>query len=223
MRTWTLQEFKNKVLLEHDLQEESFISSAEMTNYINEGIDWAESAVVTLYEDYYLDRTEWMPIVAETQMPTNIYANKLRKVELSDDPTKINPEYQQIFKNSNLDPHHFGYNIFHKAGQSPVLTFENIPDRFKYYRLTYTRNAARVTQPSHVIDLPEVAIYYAMQFVKLRCYQKERDQLAFAASNEVQAMKEEMIDALSNITNDGSDQLEPDLEFYEEFDNQRLF
>jgi hypothetical protein len=220
-RTWTKQEFENKVLLEHDLQEESFISTAEMTNYINEGIDWAESLVVGLYEDYYLDRTEWLPIVDETTMPANIYANKLRRVEICTSPEM--GEVRQIFKNSNLDPHYFGYNIFHKTGESPKIVFENIPTEFNYYRLTFTRNANRVVNGNDIIDLPEVAVYYAQQFVKMRCYQKERDQMAFKASDEILAMEQAMTDALTNITNDGSDNLEPDVSFYNEFDSEFYF
>lgn len=217
-RTWTKQEFESKVLLEHDLQEESFISPAEMTNYINEGIDWAESIVIGLYEDYYLDRTDWMPIVAESTLPQFIYANKLRRVEISDNPST--GEIRQIFKNSNLDPQFFGYNIFHKHGDTPKIVFENIPNKYQQYRLTYTRNANRVVNANDIIDLPEVAVYYAQQFVKMRCYQKERDQLAFKASEEVVAMEQAMTDALTNITNDGSDQLEPDVSFYDEFDSE---
>jgi hypothetical protein len=218
-RTWTKQEFENKVLLEHDLQEESFISPAEMTNYINEGIDWAESIVIGLYEDYYLDRTDWMPIVDEALLPTFIYANKLRRVELANNHGLT----KQIFKNANLDPNFFGYNIFHKHGESPKIVFENIPIEYTKYRLTYTRNANRVVNANDVIDLPEVAVYYAQQFVKMRCYQKERDQMAFKASEEVMAMEQSMTDALSNITNDGSDQLEPDISFYDEFDSEFYF
>jgi hypothetical protein len=220
-RTWTKQEFESKVLLEHDLQEESFISPAEMTNYINEGIDWAESIVIGLYEDYYLDRTDWMPMVSESSLPQFIYANKLRRVEISDSPTT--GEIRQIFKNSNLDPQFFGYNIFHKHGDTPKIVFENIPNKYQQYRLTYTRNANRVVNANDIIDLPEVAVYYAQQFVKMRCYQKERDQMAFKASEEVVAMEQAMTDALTNITNDGSDQLEPDVSFYDEFDSEFYF
>jgi len=218
MRTWTKKEFEDKILLEHDLQEESFISNAEMTNYINEGIDWAESIVIGLYEDYYLDRTGWLPLAPETSMPSTIYGNKLRRVEVSPNPDSH--EILQIFKNANLSPTFSGYNIYHKHGESPKIVFENIDPSFKHYRLTYTRNANRVVNPSDVIDLPEVAVYFAQQYVKRRCYQKERDQMAFQSSEEIVAMEEAMTNALSNMVNDGSDQLEADMSFYHEFDNE---
>jgi hypothetical protein len=217
MRTWTLQEFRDKIELEHDLQEESFISSAEMINYINEGIDWAESVVIGQYEDYYLDRTDWLELTPEADLPTYIYANKFRKVEVSSGNSPI-AKGMQIFKNSNLSDNHVGYNIYHRHGQTPKIVFENIPDSYKYYRLTFIRNANRVVGPSDIIDLPEIAMYHAQQFVKIRCYQKEKDPMLFKTSEEIQQMTQVLNDTLSNITNDGSDQIQMDTSFYNEFD-----
>ena len=219
MRTSTLQEFTDKIKLEQDLQEESFISPTEMINYVNEGIDWAESIVIGLYEDYYLDRTEWLTVVSESSLPDNIYANKLRKVEVTGD-LSVPVRSIQIFKNTNLSDTHVGYNIFHKFSENPKIVFENLPETYRYYRLTFTRNANRVVNPLDVIDLPEIALYYAQQFVKIRCQQKERDSQSFKSSEEIAMMGNAMIDTLTNITNDGSEQIEADLSFYSEFDQE---
>lgn len=217
MRTWTKQEFEDKILMEHDLQEESFISPAEMTNYINEGIDWAETVVIGQYEDYYLDRTAWLSLADEVDLPTFIYANKLRKVEIG--LTNNDKEPVQLFKNTRLENCRTGYNIFHRAGETPKLTFESIPSGYNYYRLTFTRNANRVVAGADVIDLPECAVYFAQQYVKRRCYQKERDPMAFQSSEEIMMMTTQLDNILSNIVNDGSDQLEADLSFYQDFDD----
>lgn len=224
MRTWTKQEFVDKIEMEHDLQEESFISDAEMTNYINEGIDWAESIVVGLYEDYYLQRTDWVLIPAngEDNLPANIYANKLRKVEVSHSNNN-HANSLQLFKNHNLKNYQTGYNIYHRTGETPKIVFEEVDSQYLYYRLHYTRNASRVVEGSDIIDLPEVAVYYAQQFVKFRCYQKERDQLSMSAAMEIEKMATSMADTLSNLVNDGSDQLEADMSFYDEFDNGEFY
>jgi hypothetical protein len=221
MRTWTLQEFKDKIELEHDLQEESFISETEMINYINEGIDWAESIVISLYEDYYLDQSDWTALADEVTMPTYIYANKLRRVEVSEDSEGTRP--LQLFKNSTLEPYKVAYNVFHKQSESPKIVFENIPDQYTYYRLTYTRNANRVVDADDIIDLPEVAAYHAMQFVKRRCYQKEKDPMAFQSSEEIMVMAKALEDTLSNIVDDGSDQLQADMTFYDDFDSEYFY
>lgn len=222
MRTWTKLEFVDKIELEHDLQGESFISAEEMTNYVNEGIDWAESIVIGLYEDYYLDQTAWLAVVGEAALPTYIYANKLRKVEVSE--TNVAPyNSRQLFKNTNLKDNYVGYNIFHKQGENPKIVFENTPENYYYYRLTFTRNANRVTLDADIIDLPEIAVYYAQQFVKVRCYQKERDPLSFRSSEEILAMESALNNVLSNIVNDGSEQVEPDLSFYSDFDSESFY
>jgi hypothetical protein len=221
MRTWTKQEFQDKILMEHDLQEESFISPAEMTNYINEGIDWAESIVIGLYEDYYLDRTDWIDLANEVDLPTFIYANKLRKVEVA---VNENDHYPlQLFKNTRLENNKTGYNIFHRSGETPKLVFENVDNGYNYYRLTFTRNANRVVEASDIIDLPECAVYFAQQYVKRRCYQKERDPMAFQSSEEIGVMSQQLTDTLSNIVNDGSDQLEADFSFYVDFDSDYTY
>jgi hypothetical protein len=221
MRTWTLQEFKDKIELEHDLQEESFISDAEMINYINEGIDWAEASVIGLYEDYYLTRTEWLPLESEVSLPTDIYANKLRKVEVATDASGISAT--TITRNANLDNNRTGYSVFHRSGEAPVLAFENLHGQMTHYRLTYTRNANRVVNGADIIDLPEVANYSAMQFVKFRCLQKEKDPMSFQSSQEVGGMKVEMENALANFVNDGSDQLQADMSFYNDFDSEHSY
>lgn len=217
MQYLTLGQVRNKVLREHDLLEETFITPDEIDSYIREAIDIAESLIVTEYEDYFLSGTDWATISSEVDLPTDIYANKLRKVMVranSSDEFGI-----QIFKNNHLQSTKYGYNIYHKSNQTPKLVFENLGTDINQYKLIYIRNANRPTLVSDIIDLPEVAIYFVTQYVKVRCYEKERDPLADRALQELGIIKETMIDTLANMVDDGSEIMMPDMTFYAEFDD----
>lgn len=80
MKIWTLAEARAKVFDEDDLNDESFITPAEMVGYFNEAIDDAEAEIMTLNQDYFLTN-HYLPLVAATsvyELPKNIYANKIR-------------------------------------------------------------------------------------------------------------------------------------------------
>ena len=219
MQYLTLGKIRDKVFTEQDLLEETFIQPAEMDGYIREAIDIAESIVITLYEDYFLSNTEWLPIPAsnKVELPSDIYANKLRKVTVRTDSSDTSGA--KIFKNNHLSTNKTGYNIYHKSNQTPQLVFENLDSTVTEYQLEYTRNANRPVNDNDIIDLPEVSIYFVTQFAKVRCYQKERDPMAMDAKNELGLIKQTMIETLSNIVDDGSEILETDLSFYQDFDS----
>ena len=73
---------KQKILLDLDLQDETFIQSDEMIGYANEGLKEAFGEILGLRQNYFL--TKWfVPCVASNDLfilPPNIYANKVRGV-----------------------------------------------------------------------------------------------------------------------------------------------
>jgi hypothetical protein len=80
MKIWTYEEALNKILVDLDLQDETFISPNEMIGYFNDGLADAESELQSLNQDYFLTKY-YLPLVSGTQrydLPDNIYANKIR-------------------------------------------------------------------------------------------------------------------------------------------------
>lgn len=221
MQYLTLSQVRTKILREHDLQEEDFISPDEIDSYIREAIDVAESIIVGLYEDYFLTKTSWAAIEDSIDLPTDIYANKLRKVSVRSNTT--DDFGIQLFKNNHLSSNRTGYNIYNQSNSAPQLVLENLGTDFTQYQLQYTRNANRPVNANDEIDLPEVSIYFVIQYVKVRCYEKERDPLADRARDELRVFKETMIDTLSNMVDDGSEILQTDMSFYSDFDNSSYF
>lgn len=220
MQYLTLGQVRTKVLREHDLLEETFITPDEIDSYIREAIDLAETVIIGLYEDYFLTCTDWLPIPESKtiDLPTDIYANKLRKVSVR---TGQNPDSEgmQLYKNNQLKSYKTGYNIYHKLNQTPQLVFERLNTSITEYQLKYNRNANRPILSNDIIDLPEVSIYFVSQYCKVRCYQKERDPQSVDAKNELNAFRITMENTLSNIVDDGTEILQADMSFYEDFDN----
>lgn len=82
MKTWTFAEARAKLQVDLDLQDETFITPAELIGYFNEGIEEAESEILKLDEDYFLTSAP-LPLVLGTSAysyPDNLYGFKLRGI-----------------------------------------------------------------------------------------------------------------------------------------------
>jgi hypothetical protein len=84
---------QNKLTEDLDLINEPFISSDELLGYMNEAIEEAETAVHTLgIEDTYFLATDFINLVSGQSaynLPTDIYANKIRKMFYSNPITTV--------------------------------------------------------------------------------------------------------------------------------------
>lgn len=227
MRYWTLGEIRRKVEIEHDLLEETFISPEEIDGYINEGIDVVESTIVGMYEDYYLTTSEWIDIDEANEMPEDIYANKLRKVEIKTTDGRIH----QLHKNRNLRDRNNDafamvtkYNIINKSGSKPYIIIDNIGElNIASIRYHYIRNANRLIADTDECDIPEIAMHFLMSFVKMRCYEKEKDPMTQKAMNDVERYRNLMEETLSNMVDDDSPLIEGDYSFYADYDDNFLY
>ena len=73
---------KQKLMVDMDLQDETFIQPDEMVGYFNEGLKEAFGEILGLRENYFLSKW-FVPCVAGNDLfilPPNIYANKVRGV-----------------------------------------------------------------------------------------------------------------------------------------------
>lgn len=217
MKYYTKREIEQKVKRELDLEADDFISPEEMTSYTQEAVDMAEGIVINLQEDFFLSKTEWMPITEEITLPEDIYSNKIRRFEL-----RRGKDILKIKRNSQLkdrtNSYQIRYTIFNKLGSVPTAEIQGIHD-FSEYRLFYIRNANKPVLDGDLIDIPECGIHFIGAYIKAKCYEKEIHPNTVQAKNEVEYYKNEMQKTLSNIVDDGSDLVESDYSFFEEFDD----
>lgn len=229
MTSLTLAQIKTRIKNDLDLLDEEFVNDSaaipELTDYINEGIDEAEAEIHTIYEDYFLTRAN-LTVVAATQeyaLPTDIYANKIRKLLFNDGTTKyVVNKLKKIEDTMHIQTDEFyRYLINNVAGTGYRLRFYPTirASSSTHFELWYLRNAKRLSADADVCDIPEFASF-VIQFAKMRCLEKEGHPNVNKAVADLERIRKQMIDTLSGMIVDEDDQkILMDTSFYDDFDS----
>lgn len=224
----TYAALKSKVEKDLDLEDEQFIQPEEMLGYFNAGIDEAEAEIHTIYEDYFLDDHEISLVLGQEfyDLPTNIYANKIRAITYvnGDDIYPVRKlkhstrfyQIQEMKTDYGTDDYH--YTIKNKASfAKPMLQLvpksrENGANRLV---VDYIRNANRMVDETSICDIPEFS-EFVIQYVKTKCYEKEGHPNLPLAQAELERLRKQMVDTLSNMVPDADTNMEMDTTHYEE-------
>jgi len=110
----TLAQLRTRVQADLDLEDETFIIDSDINSWINEAIKKAEAEIHTLYEDYFLTETEVTLVTTNAeptdtddvedswpntqfyQYPSDIYANKIRKIVYVNDSNSSTHEVRRV-------------------------------------------------------------------------------------------------------------------------------
>ncbi len=217
----TFDSLKRIIERELDLEAEDFISETEMMGFFNQAVNYVEKTIINIADDYLLCRSDWEPLVSDMSLPSDIFANKLRKVEVRQSGSD---DYRDLKRDRNLskdgDPNY--YIIFNTIGANPTFSprsDELTEDEIRFY---YIRNLNKYTDETSLCDVPEF-YEYVLAFVRFKCHVKEKDvELVQLARQDVSAYAKQMRESLADMTDDGSVVIEPDISFYEDFDSQGL-
>jgi hypothetical protein len=224
----TYLQMKTKVKKDLDLEDETFISDAEMLGYFNEAIDEAESDILGLAEDYFLtkDTIDLVSGTAEYDLPTDIYANKIRGLIYSKDNLvyKIQrvreldkfEEIGLILDNPNMDAT-FQFLVTNPAGDTPKIVFYPTPPSNAAGAITiwYIRNATRLTGDTDECDIPEFT-RFVEQFVKVKCYEKEGHPNLQLAMASLERYRAQMVPTLREMVPDNDNEVEQNYDPYTE-------
>lgn len=231
MRIWTLEEILNKVKHETDLEAEDFVGASELLEYVNEAIDDAEAQIhVFERESQYFTKSALISItqgVADYDLPTDIYGNKILKLVYSEGST-IYP----IKRLRNLD-RFMDAEVINRYGSGSDIYKYMIthPDALTGYqvqlfppaqktlanavRVWYIRNANRLTNNADVCDIPEFA-QYIISYTIYKIYAKEGSPQVMEAKAELDRQRQLMIDTLKEMTPDEDNELVRDTSHYED-------
>jgi hypothetical protein len=227
MKFWTWQEIRTKVLRDLDLEAEDFVTPPEMLAYANEAIDEVERQIHTLYEDYFLTRGV-ITLVAnqeEYPLPTNIYANKIRKIvyrngtqvwelERTRDWNKLLS--YEVDKAYITSTQHYRYFILNQTPGSPQLLLSPTPtEAGPHLQVWYLRNANELVADTDVCDIPE-AIHYVIAYIKMKVMQKELHPNLGVAISEVEAQKADTLKTLAGMYPDNQNTIEADTRIYDD-------
>ena len=230
MKYWTLAEIRAKIVQECDLEDEDFVRSTELRDYINEAIDEAESEIHGLYEDYFLKQID-VPLTAGTELLSipalmpDIYGEKIREIMFyTGDGTKVYEVKRLAESRKFAERAIFRTNVstdlvqFYTRNQTPgnpeiVLVPKATESGF--LEISYLRNANRLVLETDICDIPEF-VSFVTAHAKVKVYEKEGHPGQQAAMVKLDRERERMVGTLAAKTPDGENKIEMDLSFYED-------
>jgi len=214
-------DMKTKIENDLDLIDETFITPDEMISYFNEAVDMIQGNIITLAEDYML-ATASIPVTAgdtELQLPSNIYANKIRKLiwKLNTSEiyeiTPIKNLMELPFVNVN---DYYRY-LFVNNGVTGTNTIGTVIKLYPEMRTTsadaltiwYIRSANKYVDNTSVCDIPEWS-NIIIQYVRYKCLIKEARPDASEAKADLDTMNMQMVQTLTSRTMDENTKLSQD-------------
>lgn len=224
-----MQDLKDEL----DLNEETFIEDEEIKSYFNEAVDMVQHQIHTLCEDYFLSRGE-IPTTAgqsEFQLPSNIYANKVRKIQWIRDTSE---RYEVLpIRDLNTIPwipeDDFYKYIFLNNGVSNVNALGTVIKIYPAIKATstnsliiwYIRTANKFEDENSACDIPEWS-NVVKQYCRYKCMIKEGHPQSSQSKEDLDRMIQGMIEALRSRAMDENNKLSLDprtLSDYNDFTN----
>ena len=220
------KELRDRIQADLDLQDETFITDSDINAWINEAIKKAEAVIHTLYEDYFLVQST-QAITAGTYLysyPSDIYANKIRKIIYHDGPKNSSHEVKRV---SNLvegserdiystgDNHILQWSPYNSKSDGRQIRLFPEVGRTGTLIIWYIRNAAQLNADTDNCDVDEFE-RYILQCVKTECYFKDGDPRAMQSKQLEEQLKRDMIETLSNAVPDNNDEIPMDFSFYDD-------
>jgi hypothetical protein len=214
-------DMKTKIENDLDLIDETFIAPSEMVDYFNEAIDMIQGNIIAIAEDYMLAHA-FIPVSVgdtELQLPSNIYANKIRKLIWKLDESQIyeimpirnlmeipfvneNDCYRYIFVNN-------GVTNTNTIGTVVKLYPEMRDTATEALTIWYIRSANKYEDDTSVCDIPEWS-NIIIQYVRYKCLIKEARPDAEQAKQDLDIMNQQMIQTLTSRTMDENTKLSQD-------------
>ena len=216
--TVTLEDLIERVQDELDLQDEDFIDQDEIIGYIKNGVNQAKKIISDLYEDYFLAKPFTITLVSGTDeysLPSNIYAQKIRKVLYNDgSEKKIIRRIKRLEDTMLLESSdNYAYLITYDEAACLKITFyPSVVTNGAFVKVWYLRNAKTLSALTDVLDVPE-AEDYIVQFAKDKC--KNKEAMTPDAPKSAALMEEEklLVEGLSTRQPDDDNEIDPDLSY----------
>lgn len=228
---WNLTNISAKIERDMATEDEDFISTTELTGYINDAIREAESEIHKLgAEDEYFLAKSTINLVNGTNeyaLPTDMYATKIRHLVYVNGTTyysikrlrgsKKFEEYYAITTTVTTSDE-YKYLLTNNAATGCMI--ELVPPSYETItngiRVWYIRNAKELVLAADVCDIPEF-ITFIIQYCKVKIYEKEVGHPGLAkAMQDLELNRKLMIDSLTDQIPDDDTLMEQDMSHYQE-------
>lgn len=221
-----------KIERDVDTEEEEFIQPDEMTEYINDAITIIEAHMISMgLKDRYFYKTANVNLVAGTAdyaLPSDLYEHKIKEVVYKNGATIYRVELLDTDRteeeieilNLHATSDYYRYRIRSDSSASTVLQLvpasrDTVSSGLK---IGYFRDLARVSADADLVEVPDIALQWLYQYVKVKVYEKESAENYPAATAELQKLEELMLNTLrGQLADSQNTKLELDKSIYEEF------
>lgn len=223
----TLKEIRDKIRVDLDLQEETFIENAEINSYINDGIREAEAEIATIgpeIHNYFLSRFEFGLTTGkqEYKLPSDIYIHKIRAIIYDDNGInthKIKPikDFHQIPYIIEVGTSQYYRYVMTQEKKGPRIQLYPTPnlDNIGAVTIWYIRNAKQLETDTDETDIPEF-VNFLIEYAKVKCLQKEGHPLVGQAEAQLAQERKLMVDTLTARTVDDENFIPLDMQHYQE-------
>lgn len=227
----TLSEVRSKIERDLDLEEEEFIQDAEMIEYINDAITIIEAHMNTmgLKDRYFYKRTtvDLVSGTAEYALPEDLYEDKIKEVVYSNgatiyrvgllDSDRTEEEIEQLNRFSTTE--WYQYLIRNDEADGKMLQLvpasrETVSDAII---IGYFRDILRVSADDDVVEVPDIALQWLYQYVKVMVYEKESHVNYGPSAEKLSLLEGLMLSTLrGQLADSQNTKLEMDKSSYEE-------
>jgi hypothetical protein len=230
MRFWNWSEIRTKISQECDLEDEDFVRPEELLAYANEAIDEAEAEIHSLYEDYFLKKTD-LPVFANdeffslTTLLPDIYADKIRRIIFREGSgttvytvTRLKDWKkfeQKAVADTQLTTDLYQYFLINSTPGNPQIML--VPKSREAGTMTvwYLRNANRLSVDTDICDIPEF-INFVFSHMKMKVYAKEGHPGYQEALERLETERARMTAVLAARVPDADNEIELDVSCYED-------
>lgn len=205
--------------------DDAMYSVDEVNKYINKGIKKLESLIHNIHEDYFFAKADITVVsgTAECAMPTDIFANKIRKVLYDDgnDQYIINrikhiEDIQDVVSGDR-----YKYKLINNLASGTKLTLYPTPTftNNSFIDMYYIRRAKQLVLDADIIDIPEFEDFVVL-YARRECLKKRMiASMLEECKAELAAEARLVVDTLESMIPDEDNNIKIDVSFYEDFYN----
>lgn len=237
MAYWTLNELRDKIEKDIDLENDTLVQPTEFIGYVNDAVREVVDEMQRLgVEDQYYRIYATLPLILgqkEYAFPADIFKNKITELiydaQNGDiyDVRKIKGEdiYKQLHRREYLSSVNdtFMYTIFNfgptvgdKIRISPTPK-KNYPNELTIYYIRQAVELSLTDIGTGLVDCPEEFINYVIAYVKWKCTGKEIGNPMYTEYKEEAAlMRSKLSQSLTGQVEDGDNKLPMDTSIYGE-------
>ncbi len=232
---FTYADLTTKIINDLTLDGEDFVEPDELLGYANEALRAVEAEIHSLNEDYFLRSasvksasgmvTGLVSGQEKYDLPADIYAHKIRRIVYKNGTTVFPIErFKDWKKFEKLEESRaastgtvvYNYLIENAIVGQPQIVFAPVPrETGDFVQIWYLRTVNKFTgDDADVCDVPEF-INFVLQYVKVRCYEKEIGHPNLAKSmQDLMLLKQQMAETLTAMVPDAENEIEADFSFY---------